>query len=88
MKTKRKYKKNKLRKQKGGGEGIFSKFGENLSRSFDNMKNQGNSFIGFLKNRAGETFGTIKNSIKSSKLCNMGGSKKTQKNRKKYKKHK
>ena len=86
MKTKRKYKKYKIRKQKGGG--FLSEFGNNLQRSFDSMKNQGNSFINSLKNRARETFGSVKNSIKSSKLCNMGGSKKTQKNRKKYKKHK
>ena len=82
MKTKRKYKKNKLRKQKGGG--ILSE----LQSSFNNMRNQGNYFIDFLKTRARETVGSVKNSIKSSKLCNMGGSKKTQKNRKKYKKHK
>ena len=85
MKTKRKYKKNKIRKQKGGG--FLSEFGNNLQRSFDNMKTRSNSFVGFFKNRAGETLGTLKNSIKSSKLCNMGGSKKTQKNKKKYKKH-
>ena len=84
MKTKRKYKKNKFKKQKGGG--FLSDFGNNLQRSFDNMKTRSNSFIGFFKNRAGETLGSLKNSIKSSKLCNMGGSKKTQKNKKKYKK--
>ena len=81
MKTKRKYKKNKLKKQKGGG------FLSELQRSFDSMKTTGNSFINSLKTRAEETFGSVKNSIKSSKLCNMGGSKKTQKNKKKYKKH-
>ena len=85
MKTKRKYKKNKIRKQKGGG--FLSAFGNNLQRSFDNMKTRGNFFIGFFKNKVNETLGSLKNSVKSSKLCNMGGSKKTQKNRKKYKKH-
>lgn len=85
MKTKRKYKKNKIRKQKGGG--FLSEFGIKLKSSFNNIRNQGNSFIDSLKTRAEETFGSVKNSIKSSKLCNMGGSKKTQKNRKKYKKH-
>jgi hypothetical protein len=84
MKTKRKYKKNKIRKQKGGEEeGIFSKFGEILQRSVNSAKNNVPSFFGSLKNRAMGNFNSVK-----SKLCNMGGSKKTQKNRKKYKKHK
>lgn len=83
MKTKRKYKKNKIRKQKGGEEGFFSKIGQNLQKTVNSAKNKVPSFFGSLKNRAMGNFNSVK-----SKLCNMGGSKKTQKNRKKYKKHK
>ena len=84
MKSKKKhkkYKKSKIRKQDGGG--FLSDFSINVESRLHAIKNNGTLFFGSLKNKAMGNFNSVK-----SKLCNMGGSKKTQKNRKKYKKYK